>query len=125
MAENCIVKMENKLIAQKWFEAFNQHDLESLLSLYHENAIHFSPKLLVKHPETEGLIKGKSELRIWWKESFDNLPTLKYFPELIICEGENVFMKYKRTVDGQSDLIVGETLRIVNGFIVESRVYHS
>lgn len=115
----------NKVIAQKWFDAFNRHDLESLLGLYSENAIHFSPKLLIKHPETEGLIKGKPELRKWWKESFDNLPSLKYFPELIICEGENVFMKYKRTVDGQNDLIVGETLRIVDGVIVESRVYHS
>ncbi len=112
-------------MAEKWFEAFNQHDLESLLSLYADDAIHFSPKLLIKHPETEGLIKGKSELRKWWRESFDNLPTLKYFPELIICEGEDVFMKYKRTVDGQNDLIVGETLKIVNGVIVESRVYHS
>lgn len=117
--------MSNKRIADKWFEAFNQHDLESLLSLYDENAIHFSPKLLVKHPETEGLIKGKSELRKWWKESFDNLPTLLYYPEMIIAEGENVFMKYKRTVEGQNDLIVGETLRITEGLIVESRVYHS
>ena len=115
----------NKQIAQKWFEAFNQQDLDGLLNLYDENAIHFSPKLLVKHPETDGLIKGKSELRKWWKESFENLPSLKYFPELIISEDENVFMKYKRTVDGQSDLIVGETLRIINGVIVESRVYHS
>lgn len=117
--------MSNKVIAERWFEAFNHHDLEALLSLYDENAIHFSPKLLTKHPETEGLIKGKSELRKWWKESFDNLPTLHYYPELIIAEGENVFMKYKRTVEGQNDLIVGETLKIINGIIVESRVYHS
>jgi ketosteroid isomerase-like protein len=117
--------ISNKVISEKWFEAFNQHDLESLLSLYSENAIHFSPKLLIKQPETKGLIKGKSELRKWWKESFDNLPSLKYFPKMIICEGENVFMKYKRTVDGQNDLIVGETLKIVEGVIVESRVYHS
>jgi len=117
--------MDNKLIAEKWFDSFNKHDLESLLSLYDEDAIHFSPKLLVNHPETKGLIKGKNELRKWWKESFDKLPTLKYFPELIIREGENVFMKYKRTVVGQKDLIVGETLKIVNGVIVESRVYHS
>jgi ketosteroid isomerase-like protein len=117
--------MELRVIAENWFEAFNKHDLESLLSLYDENAKHFSPKLLAKHPETLGLIKGKPELRKWWRESFDSLPTLKYFPELIICEGENVFMKYKRKVEGQNDLIVGETLRIVNEVIVESRVYHS
>jgi hypothetical protein len=32
-------------IAHQWFEAFNQHDLEKLLSLYDENAEHYSPKL--------------------------------------------------------------------------------
>jgi predicted SnoaL-like aldol condensation-catalyzing enzyme len=78
-----------------------------------------------KHPETQGLIKGKEALRQWWDESFRNSPSLKYYPELIISENENVFMRYKRTVDDQADLIVGETLRIVNGLIVESRVFHS
>ena len=28
---------ENLTIAKKWFEAFNQHNLEDLLSLYDEN----------------------------------------------------------------------------------------
>ena len=46
-------------IALKWFEAFNEHDLEKLLSLYDDNAEHFSPKLKVRQPETNGLIKGK------------------------------------------------------------------
>ena len=31
-------------IAYKWFEAFNNHNLEQLLSLYDDNAQHFSPK---------------------------------------------------------------------------------
>ena len=35
----------NKQIANKWFEAFNEHDLEKLLSLYDNNAQHYSPKL--------------------------------------------------------------------------------
>ncbi len=117
--------MENKEIAKKWFAAFNAHNLEALLSLYDENAIHFSPKLKVNYPETEGLIKGKNALRIWWQESFQKLPTLKYEPEQIICEGENVFMRYKRSVADQPEMIVGETLRIEKNLIVESRVFHS
>ncbi len=117
--------MGNKEITEKWFNAFNAHDLDALLSLYHEDAIHFSPKLKVNYPETEGLIKGKNALRIWWQESFQKLPTLKYEPNQIINEGENIFMRYKRTVVDQPEMIVGETLRIVNGLIVESRVFHS
>ena len=51
--------MTNEGIALKWFEAFNEHHLENLLSLYHENAKHFSPKLKIRLPETNGLIIGK------------------------------------------------------------------
>jgi hypothetical protein len=45
-----------------WFEAFNKHDLEMLLALYDNNAEHYSPKLKIHQPETNGLIKGKDAL---------------------------------------------------------------
>jgi ketosteroid isomerase-like protein len=32
-------------IAFKWFESFNNKELEKLLSLYDDDAVHFSPKL--------------------------------------------------------------------------------
>jgi hypothetical protein len=31
-------------IAKTWLRCFNEHNLENLLSLYDEQAIHFSPK---------------------------------------------------------------------------------
>ena len=68
----------NKQIATKWFAAFNEHNLENLLSLYDDNAQHYSPKLKIRLPETNGLIKGKQALREWWKDAFDRLPSLKY-----------------------------------------------
>lgn len=112
-------------IAIKWFEAFNHHDLERLLSLYDEEAEHYSPKLKVRQPETNGLIKGKSALRQWWKESFDRLPSLHYKVIQLTPHDNRVFMEYIRKVDGEEDLHVGETLVINNGLIVASRVYHS
>jgi ketosteroid isomerase-like protein len=112
-------------IAIEWFEAFNHHDLEWLLSLYDENAEHYSPKLKVRLPETNGLIKGKSALRKWWKDSFDRLPSLRYKVIQLTPHDNRVFMEYIRQVDGEEDLRVGETLIINNGLIVASRVYHS
>lgn len=114
----------NKQIATKWFEAFNEHDLEKLLSLYDENAQHFSPKLKVRKPETQGLIKGKSALREWWQDAFDRLPSLQYEVIKLTADEEQVFMEYVRHVDGEEDLSVGEVLQINNGLIVFSRVYH-
>jgi len=114
----------NKQIAAKWFDAFNEHDLKKLLSLYDNNAQHFSPKLKVRKPETQGLIKGKSALRVWWQDAFDRLPSLKYEVVKLTADDEQVFMEYIRHVDEEENLSVGEVLQIHNGLIVFSRVYH-
>lgn len=115
---------QNKTIALKWFEAFNQHDLEKLLSLYSDTAEHFSPKLKIRKPETQGSIKGKQALREWWQDAFDRLPTLNYEVIKLTADNEQVFMEYIRHVKKEEDLRVGEVLQIKNGLIVFSRVYH-
>ncbi len=115
---------QNKDIATKWFAAFNEHNLEKILSLYSDIAEHFSPKLKIRQPETKGLIKGKPALRSWWKDSFDRLPTLKYEIKKLTSDDEQVFMEYIRHVDGEEDMNVGEVLEIRAGKIVASRVYH-
>jgi ketosteroid isomerase-like protein len=114
----------NKKIALKWFEAFNEHDLEKLLLLYSDNAEHFSPKLKIRKPETNGLIKGKQALRDWWKDAFDKLPTLNYEVLKLTADKEQVFMEYIRHLQNEEDLRVAEVLQINNGTIIFSRVYH-
>ncbi len=114
----------NKEIATKWFAAFNEHDLEKLLSLYHDDAQHYSPKLKMRMPETKGLIVGKNALRSWWQDAFDRLPSLNYEVKKLTADEEQVFMEYVRHVDGEEDLQVGEVLQTENGLIVFSRVYH-
>ncbi|HEY0976885.1 MAG TPA: nuclear transport factor 2 family protein [Flavobacteriales bacterium] len=114
----------NKLIAQRWFAAFNAHDLEALLALYSEDAEHFSPKLLARRPETGGLVRGKNALRDWWQDAFDRLPTLNYEVHKLTADDEQVFMEYLRHVEGEPVLRVGEVLEIKRGTIVASRVYH-
>lgn len=114
----------NKQIATAWFEAFNSHDLEKLLSLYDDQAQHYSPKLKVRLPETQGLIKGKTSLRDWWQDAFQRLPSLRYEVVKLTADDEQVFMEYIRHVQDETDLHVGEVLEIRNGLIVYSRVYH-
>ncbi|HRH70746.1 MAG: nuclear transport factor 2 family protein [Flavobacteriales bacterium] len=114
----------NKSIAMAWFAAFNAHDLAELLSLYATDAVHFSPKLKVRHPETQGLIKGQAALNAWWREAFERLPSLRYEVVKLTSDEEQVFMEYIRHVEGEEDLRVGEVLEIRDGLIVASRVYH-
>ncbi|GEC79802.1 nuclear transport factor 2 family protein [Flavobacterium aquatile] len=117
--------LKNTSIAHSWFEAFNAHNLEKLLSLYDDEAQHFSPKLKVRHPETKGLIIGKNALRTWWQEAFDRLPTLNYKVTSITSSPDRVFMEYVRTVEGEDEMLVAEVLEIKEEKIIASRVYHS
>ncbi len=114
----------NEAIALKWLEAFNTHDLEKLLSLYHSNAKHFSPKLKIRKPETNGLVTGKDALREWWQDAFDRLPSLSYNYTTLTANNIRVFMEYVRKVDGEPDMLVAEVLELENGLIIASRVYH-
>lgn len=114
----------NETIARRWFDAFNAHDLDALLALYHDHAEHYSPKLKQRDPATYGRVKGKAALRAWWREAFDRLPSLRYEVRSLTANPRRVFMEYVRHVGGEGDLLVGEVLEISEGRIHASRVYH-
>lgn len=118
--------MPNQLeqIAIKWFDAFNTKNLEQLLALYDDEAQHFSPKLKIRQPETNGLIIGKEAMRVWWQDAFDRLPKLHYKVTSLTANTKRVFMEYIRQVEHEEDMLVAEVLEIKNGKIVFSRVYH-
>ena len=111
-------------IAFKWFEAFNTKQLEKLLSLYDDEAQHFSPKLKIRQPETNGLIIGKEAMRVWWQDAFDRLPSLHYKVTSLTANGDRVFMEYTRQVTNEEDMLVAEVLEVRDGKIIASRVYH-
>lgn len=115
---------KNLSIAHLWFEAFNAHNLEKLLSLYDDDAQHYSPKLKIRQPETNGLVSGKEALRSWWQDAFDRLPTLHYKVTSLTSNLDRVFMEYVRKVANEEDMLVAEVLEIKEGKIIASRVYH-
>jgi len=122
---NFIPMQSPQQVANAWFDAFNKHDIEMLLSLYAADAEHYSPKLKARQPETNGLIKGKPALRAWWTDAFTRLPNLHYKVLQLMATDSRVFMEYIRQTPGEEDLQVGEVLDIENGKIIASRVYHS
>jgi len=113
-----------QVIAFKWFDAFNNHNLEQLLSLYDDEAEHFSPKLKIRKPETNGLVSGKQALREWWQDAFNRLPTLHYKVTSLTANSDRVFMEYIRVVKDEDDMLVAEVLDVKAGKIIASRVYH-
>jgi ketosteroid isomerase-like protein len=114
----------NIRIAEIWFQSFNEKDLEQLLALYSDNAAHYSPKLKIRQPETDGMVTGKAALRSWWSDAFNRLPDLKYIPTTYTANENRIFMEYIRKANNEPDMLVAEVLEIDNGEIIASRVYH-
>lgn len=112
----------NEALAQQWIAAFNEHHIEHLLALYHEDAVHFSPRLLATQPETNGQISGHSAFRAWWQGAFDRMPDLSYSLKTLIANEDKVFLEYIRRTQGEPDLLVGELLEIAGDKIIRSRV---
>ncbi len=113
-----------EIIAQTWLKAFNERNLEKLLSLYHEEAVHYSPKLKIHQPESKGLVSGKDALRKWWQDAFNRIPEMHYQVNTLTSNDQRVFMEYTRQVPTEPDIQVAEVLEIADGLIVASRVYH-
>ncbi len=111
-------------LAQRWLDCFNGRDIEGLLGLYAEDAVHVSPKLRDREPETKGEIRGVEALRRWWTGAMERLPGLRYEPLHLTASGGRVFMEYLRTVPGEADLIVAEVLVVTGGRITASSVFH-
>ena len=113
-----------RAIGQAWLDCFARRDLDGLLALYADDAVHASPKIRVRHPETGGVLRGKPALRAWWQDSFDRLPSMRYEPTALTADDRRVFMEYVRHVEGEAPYPVAEVLEVEGGTIVASRVFH-
>lgn len=114
----------NVALARAWLDAFNARDLERLLSLYADDAVHTSPKLRAREPASLGRVAGKEALRTWWADSMRRLPTLRYEEQHLTASPDRVVMEYRRTVDGEAPMTVAEVLVVRRGAIVQSHVFH-
>ena len=113
-----------RAIAERWLDCFARRDLDGLLALYADDAVHTSPKIRVRHPETGGLLRGKAALRAWWADAFVRLPDLRYVATALTADERRVVMEYTRHVPGEADLPIAEVLEVEGGAIVSSRVFH-
>jgi ketosteroid isomerase-like protein len=114
----------SRAIAHRWLACFAARDLDGLLALYADDAVHTSPKIRARHPETGGMLRGKAALRTWWADAFARLPELQYVPTAVTADRERAVMEYVRRVPGEPDMPIAEVLDIREGRIVASRVFH-
>lgn len=112
-------------LARTWIAVFNARDLDRLLGLYADDAVHSTPKLRARNPESNGEVRGKPALRAWWVDAMNRLPGLRYDLKHVTAGGDRVYMEYVRENPGEPSLLVAEVLVVgPDGKIAASHVFH-
>ncbi len=114
--------MKNSEIIKAWIDAFNSKNIEALLALYEDGAIHSSPRAAKISPETGGILTG-AVLKKWWTDAFERLPDLRYELRSEIGIGDHgIEIEYMRYATGEEPSLVREFFVMKGGKIICSEV---
>jgi len=100
---------------RSWLEAWNAHDLEAVLSHFDEDVMFTSPVAARIVAGSTGVIRGKAELREYWREGLTLIPDLRF--DLIgIYHGVDTMVINYRNQNGG---LVNEVLKFDGPLVVE------
>jgi ketosteroid isomerase-like protein len=97
---------DGEAFADEWVQAWNAHDVESVLTHFHDDVVFTSPVAARLLPETGGVVRGKGRLRDYWVHALSLLPDL-HFEVVGVYQGESVVVINYRNQKGQ---LVNEVL---------------
>lgn len=92
--------------AHEWIDAWNAHDMERILSHYHDDFEMSSPLIVQRLQDSQGTLKGKEALRAYWQPSLVADPPLE-FELLDVLVGVDCVTLYYNNVGRR---VVAETL---------------
>lgn len=111
-------------LIDRWLAAYNARGLERLLALYTEDAVHVSPALRERQPETGGEIHGQHALRAWWSDAMERLPKLHYAKRGVTVTGNRAVLEYVRENPGEPSSPVAIVFERAGARLRSSHVFH-
>ena len=97
---------EPGLFAKDWSAAWNSHDVEAVLTHFHDDVVFTSPVAAELVPGSAGVVRGKAALRQYWTTALTALPELR-FEVVGVYQGQSVLVINYRNERGR---LVNEVL---------------
>jgi ketosteroid isomerase-like protein len=101
--------------ARQWQDAWNRHDIEAVLGLFHDDVLFTSPLAVKIDPDSGGILKGKEALRRYWSAAIAKVPDLR-FEVTSLFEGMECLLIGFRNEAGMDRF---EVLRFRDGLVIE------
>jgi len=81
--------------AKDWLESWNSHDLERVLSHYHNDFVMSSPKIEKIANEPSGVLCGKAAIAEYWKSALILIPDLHFQLISTFIGSDSVILYYR------------------------------
>ena len=91
---------------ERWINAWNNKDLEKVLSLFTENIEFYSPKIKVITPEFNSeKVNNKKDLKHYWSTALQKLNRIHFTSKEYYIKGNTCVLEYVATFDGKSKFL--------------------
>lgn len=94
-----ISKEKAQEIAHQWIQAWNEHKIDDMISLYSEDIVFTSPYVVEISGNQSGSIKGKKELRAYFVKALQEYPNLKFELLSVLIGVDIITILYKSVND--------------------------
>jgi hypothetical protein len=114
VAEGQVVSTpEPGMFAEDWSAAWNRHDVDAVLTHFHNDVVFTSPVAAQVVPDSGGIVQGKAALREYWTAALKTMPDL-HFDVVGVYSGESVLVINYRNQRGG---LVNEVLEFDGGLV--------
>jgi ketosteroid isomerase-like protein len=101
--------------ATEWLNAWNEHDLEAILSHFSDDVVFTSPIAQRIVEGSDGVIRGHDQLRAYWSEGLRLNPDLHFEIEDLYLGVETLVINYRNRSGG----LVNEVLTFRDRLVIE------
>ena len=110
----------------KWTKAWNDHNLEEILSFYCEKILFRSPKVkLVYRGRSSTTLTNKAELKEYFSLGLKKYPNIHFIPVEYFLKNQTIIFEYYCRPDGKIQWSLFEKFDLNDqGLISKSEVYY-
>ncbi len=110
---------------ERWINAWNKHDLQTVLSMYSEDIEFSSPKIKAVFPErTISKINDKRDLEEYLSKALKKYPELNFVLKESIFHNNICLIEYYAVLDDRTRTSVIEKFELQNGLVIKSSVFY-
>ena len=109
------MKIDPETFVATWLAAWNAHDVEAVLSHFHDHATFTSPFAALLVPESGGRVVGKQAIRDYWHAGLARVPDLHFTLEAVFVGVDCLVIAYVN----QKQVRVSEVLKFDGDRVIE------